>query len=194
MRKNYSLLDDADLVDCIRLDDDDLAFAEVYHRYAKSLYHLAYGKLGTREMSEEIVQTTFLKLWSARKELRINYSLKAYLYKAAKNNIISVYVKHLPPAIPIHDCSEDALPHGDYTREQIDQAQLVKFYEQALAALPEKCREVFSMSRMGYPMKEIAQAHKISPKTVEVHISKALRLIRDKFKGGFFVFLCCFLF
>lgn len=189
------MLDDAELIDCMRLEEDeDLAFAEVYRRYAKSLYHLSYGKLGTKEMSEEIVQITFLKLWLARKELRINYSLKAYLYKAAKNNIISLYVKHLPVELPIHGCSEETLPHGDYTQEHIDQAQLVKFYEEALAALPEKCREVFAMSRMGYPMKEIAQVHKISPKTVEVHISKALRLLRIKFKGVFLILLIVFFF
>ena len=119
MRKNYSLLDDADLIDCIRLDEDHLAFAEVYRRHAKSLYHLSYGKMGTKEMAEEMVQITFIKLWSARKELRINYSLKAYLYKAAKNNIISFYVKHLPSSLSLHDCSEEMLPHGDYTKEQI---------------------------------------------------------------------------
>jgi len=194
LRKNYSLLDDADLIDCIRLEEDELAFAEVYRRYANLLYHLSYGKVGTKEMAEEIVQITFLKLWSARKELRINYSLKAYLYKATKNNIISYYVKHLPDALPLHDCPEENLPNGHYTQEEVDQSQLLKFYEQALAALPEKCREVFSMSRMGYPMKEIAQVHKISAKTVEVHIGKALRLLREKFKNGFLFFQFFFLF
>ena len=189
MRKNYLPLSDADLIDCIRLDEDALAFAELYRRYAKALYHLSYGKVGTKQMAEEIVQITFLKLWAARKELRISYSLKAYLYKATKNNIISYYAKHLPDAIPLQDCAEESLPNGHYTQEQIDQAQLVKFYEEALAALPDKCREVFCMSRMGYSMKEIGKAHKISPKTVEVHIGKALRMLRDKFKNGLLIFL-----
>src|SRR4028118_505224 len=80
---NYSLYEDIDLVEMIRVDHDQMAFEEIYMRYAEPLFRLAFQKTNNKEASEDIVQITFIKLWAGRANLKINYSLKAYLYTSA---------------------------------------------------------------------------------------------------------------
>ena len=178
----------------IRLHDNQSAFTEIYQRYANQLLELCYSKVRLKEIAEEIVQISFVKLWIARKELKINYSLKAYLYTAAKNNIISFYYRNLHKTLSLDDVSESLLPSATETQNKVDGSLLNKFYEDALQDLPQKCRDVFVMSRTGYSMKEIAAVHNISVKTVEVHIGKALKLLREKFKTSFYSFFLAILF
>jgi RNA polymerase sigma factor (sigma-70 family) len=66
----------------------------------------------------------------------------------------------------------------DETNEWLDLIDLQTEYQTALQELPEKCREVFTMSRNGATNKEIGEALNISTKTVEQHITKALRTLR----------------
>ena len=178
----------------IRLHDNQSAFTEIYQRYANQLLELCYSKVRLKEIAEEIVQISFVKLWIARKELKINYSLKAYLYTAAKNNIISFYYRNLHKTLSLDDVCESLLPSATETQNKVDGSLLNKFYEDALQDLPQKCRDVFVMSRTGYSMKEIAAVHNISVKTVEVHIGKALKLLREKFKTSFYSFFLAILF
>jgi RNA polymerase sigma factor (sigma-70 family) len=63
--------------------------------------------------------------------------------------------------------------------EEVEAHELQKILDQEIAALPEKCREVFYLSRVELlPNKKIAEKLQISPKTVENQITKALRSLR----------------
>ncbi len=189
MPAKYSIYEDIDLVELIRLNHDQLAFEELYMRYAESLFGLAFKKIKVKEAAEDIVQITFLKFWTNRQRLRINHSVKAYLYTSAKNNIISFYLRQLsktPKNLDVLD--DDRLPHGNNTQESLDFRQTLSSYKETLRELPDKCREVFELSRSGYSLKEIAELKNISPKTAEVHVMKALKLLRKRLGGIGWVF------
>lgn len=194
MPYNYSLYEDIDLIEMVCTDHDQLAFKEIYLRYADHLFNLAYSKTNDRAAAEDVVQITFVKLWSSRDKLKINHSLKAYLYTSAKNNIISYYYRTLSrKTVSIDAVYEGVLPIDDETQQQLDRAQALELYQKTLQELPEKCREVFMLSREGYSLKEIAQFQNISPKTAEVHIGKALKFLRKKLRGSIFSLLFLFL-
>jgi RNA polymerase sigma-70 factor (ECF subfamily) len=192
LRYNYAIYEDIDLVEMVRVDHDQLAFQEIYMRYADPLLHLAFRKTNSKEAAEDIVQITFIKLWARRENLKINHSLKAYLYTSTKNNVISYYLRQLSKkTITLDSVQEDLLPQ-ETTQQDIDYANTLQLYNESLQELPDKCREVFMLSRKGYSLKEIAEIKNISPKTAEVHIGKALRYLRKKLRGNHNLFLLAF--
>ncbi|HZH96378.1 MAG TPA: sigma-70 family RNA polymerase sigma factor [Flavisolibacter sp.] len=192
MPYNYSLYEDIDLVEMIRVDHDQMAFREIYMRYADPLFRLAFQKTNNKESAEDIVQITFVKLWAGRVNLKINYSLKAYLYTSAKNNVITHYLRQLSKTTISLDLIRDDLLPSDTTREHINHSETLALYNRSLEELPDKCREVFVLSRNGYSLKEIAQIQNISPKTAEVHISKALKYLRKRMNGNILLLLLGF--
>jgi RNA polymerase sigma-70 factor (ECF subfamily) len=189
LRYNYTIYEDIDLVEMVRIDHDQLAFQEIYMRYADPLFHLAFRKTNSKEAAEDIVQITFIKLWARRDKLKINHSLKAYLYTSTKNNVISYYLRQLSKKTVTLDLVLEDLPPQDTTQQDIDYANTLKLFNQSLQELPDKCREVFVLSRKGFSLKEIAEIKNISPKTAEVHIGKALRYLRKKLKGSHLLLL-----
>lgn len=160
--------------------DDELAFREVYHRYGRTLVYTAIRKTGQAEVAEDLVQELFVKLWLSRKKLVIQKTLIGYLQGMLRNGIITHYHKEKSKN-PVS--LDEAYALGDYqTTEQIQYDQLHDLYQESLQKIPEKCRAVFVLSRKGYSIKEIAQIQQISEKTVEAHISKALRILRVEMK------------
>jgi RNA polymerase sigma-70 factor (ECF subfamily) len=186
---NYSTHEDIDLLKMVRLHNDQRAFQEIYERYADSLFRLAFRKTGNKEIAEDIIQITFVKLWSRRDKLQINCSFKAYLYTSVKRNVISYYLRQLSKQTISIDGVQEELPAQYNTEQYLDYSYTLALYNESLQELPDKCREVFVLSRDGYSLKEIADIKNISPKTAEVHIGKALRYLRKKMKGNSNLFL-----
>lgn len=182
----YTHLTDNELIEKIRHAGDQLAFRELYDRYSDLIYSVACTKVKLREDAKEIVQITFLKFWNSRANLHIQSSLKAYFYTAVRNNVINFYSQQAGAKVVSLDVISEQAVGADYdTQRQVDVSQARTFYHHSLDALPEKCREVFVMSRKGFSMNEISKAYNISPKTVEAQIGKALKILRKKFSEGF---------
>jgi RNA polymerase sigma-70 factor (ECF subfamily) len=160
-------------------DGDEAAFTQIYNLYWKKCFFASAQKLQNLAEAEELVQDIFLDLWKRREELNVTTCLSAYLsgcikYKVinllAKKQLASKYVQH---AITTGNLS-------DFSTEQ--DLRLHELKHQLLketSRLPEKCRIVFQMSREeGFSQKQIAHQLNISEKTVESHLSKALRNLR----------------
>jgi RNA polymerase sigma-70 factor (ECF subfamily) len=170
----------------MRLSNDEKAFAEIYARYVTPLFEVAFRKINEKDAAEDIVQITFIKFWNNRATIVIRQSLKAYLYTALRNNVITHYYRHLSKnTISIDKLADHQLSREDEVENKMDFLDLNSRYNHSLEGLPEKCREVFVLSRDGYSMKEIAELRNISPKTVEVHIGKALKFLRKKIGHSF---------
>ena len=115
-----------------------------------------------------------------RHKFDIQKNAQAYLQGMLKNNIVNHYYQEQKKRLFSIDDVES--PVDDDTREHLDYNLLSELYEQSLLKLPEKCREVFILSRKGYSLKEVALTLDISEKTVEAHISKALKILRIEMK------------
>lgn len=175
-------LTDGELVTLLK-DGDDLAFTEIYNRYWKKLFLAAGNKLGDLDEAEELVQQIFVSLWDRRAVLDLRGELAPYLAVSVKYRVLKVLSRrHYRREF------EHALPEllDDSTQEWLQFEELRSRMEELVAALPEKCRLVYQLSRNeGYSQKQIAAELDIAEKTVEAHIGKALRLIRK----GLHVFL-----
>jgi RNA polymerase sigma-70 factor (family 1) len=171
---------DEDLVQLICAQDSELAFAELYRRHVRFLVYNAIRKTGSKSIAEDIVQDTFVKFWMKRRTFDIEKNVQAYLNGILKNNIIDHYHKQQKKALLSLDDIE--APSVNDTQEYLNLNVLSDLYEHSLNKLPPKCRTAFELSRKGFSMKEIALSMEISEKTVEAHISKALRLLRIEMK------------
>lgn len=174
----YYFYSDEKLLELLCASNDTCAFSELYHRHWKLLFCLAVKQLGSSAEAEEVVQDLFLDIWKRRKSLAIRSSLSTYLCAALNHKVINLlnkkkrmlqYVQSVRPDLWIERSSAYSL----------DVKILEKDLTLLVGKLPCKCRIVFTLSRSyGYSRKQIAQKLAISEKTVEAHISNAIRKLR----------------
>jgi len=159
---------------------DTAVFEVVFRTYYRRLCAVAYAHVGSPETAEEIVQDLFLKLWRQRDSLQITDSLQAYLYRAARNASLN-HLNHrrieLRWSERVRATDPPVAPAAD---DELGESELARAIDAGIAALPERCRLVFTMSRrQGLSYAEIADALGISVKTVEAQIGRALKSLRE---------------
>ena len=184
MGKAYITLSDEDLLVLISNQDSEEAFGELYERYFRPLFNHVYSKVNDEFLAQEIIQELFLSIWQQRHKNTI-LTCRSYLFSSAKNLIISYYRKEFTRK---HHYSQWEVSHKDVTNatdQETLATDLQNRYEKGLHLLPVKCREVFVMSRQGLSNREIALQLIISEKTVEKHITKALRILKGHLREHF---------
>lgn len=159
-------------------EDDAGAFEEIYNRHWFYLFISAEKRLKCREDAEEAVQSLFESLWRNRHKIKIRTSLENYLFAAIRYIVLRLaYQKRVQPQVFDQEVKNE-MPDFS-TEEAIVVHDLSQQIDKIVETLPRKCRQVFELSR--YDMKthnEIGALLGISEKTVENHITKALRLIK----------------
>jgi len=180
--RQYIKLSDSNLLTLLR-QGDMVAFEELYERYWSKLYSAGYKRLGNREAAEEIVQDIFTSVWLKRSSLVINSSFENYLYSSVKYMVFASFQKESN-----RKAYENYVIHvnkdvDNSTVEVIDWNELKRNVSTEVEKLPEKCRKVYELSRKEFRSnKEIAFYLGISEKTVENHLTRALRTLRINLK------------
>lgn len=169
---------DSFIVPAIR-EGNEAAFKQLFHFYYASLCRYATGIISSAEDAEEIVQQVFLRIWERREALNITVSFKAYLYRSVHNASLNHKQRRK------NDVRFDDLPlrivHAAEVSHEMDVKLLEKEIGKALNSLPEQCRKIFELSRFEeLKYREIAELLDISIKTVENHMGKALRIMREQ--------------
>lgn len=156
---------------------DSLAFELLYRRYFSKLYGAVYKRLQNREHTEEAIQELFVSLWERRAQLSVE-NVEAYLFSTAKYLVIARFKQNsLLEKYQSGGVKPDI--NSNFTEQAVAFDELNEAYAQALLQLPERCREVFMLSRSGLSQREISERLDISEKTVESQISKALKILRQ---------------
>lgn len=165
------------------IEGNQPAFEMIFKTYYKPLCHYAYSFLNDKNEAEEVVQTTFIKIWEKKNELNVQSSLKAYLYSMVRNGCLNV-TKH-EKVKQLH--AQWHVQETERSRELVEEKVLSNDLESkiylAMKALPEQCRLVFQLSRFEeLKYQEIADQLQISVKTVENQMGKALKIMRTQLK------------
>jgi RNA polymerase sigma-70 factor (family 1) len=172
-------LDDKTTIEALRQGNRNV-FDALFRAYYEPLCNYACSIVDANmDVAEDIVQERFFKLWEKREETDIRYSVKAYLYKMVYNACLN-HIRHEKTQ------AKYKLYNAIYV-EQNPTVQAEGAYDiqenvqKAIASLPEQCRHVFELNRFEeLKYREIADLLGISIKTVENHIGKALRIMREK--------------
>jgi RNA polymerase sigma-70 factor (ECF subfamily) len=176
----YQSLPDSRLAALLK-DGDALAYTEIFERYKILLYKHGFRMLDDQEDANDVIQDVFLALWQKRETLTIKTSLAAYLYQSVRNRIFD-HLTHQKVIARYLSSIRDFIEAGQYiTEEQIRARELATIIEAEIAALPQKMREVFELSRneeLSY--RDIARKLNISDKTVKQQVYNAVKILRLK--------------
>lgn len=153
-------------------------FEEVFDLYYTQVRNFLYYKTSRTELSEDVAQDAFVKLWETREKIDKS-SLKAYIFTIANN-------------LMINKLKREQLKYKflNYVEEKTDKQtpqyliEMQEFDEKlqaVLAKIPDGAREVFLMNRIdGLKYREIAEMLGLSMKAVEKRMSRALAILREE--------------
>jgi RNA polymerase sigma-70 factor (ECF subfamily) len=163
-------------------------FKDIFKMYFKPLFHLSLYYLGNEEESKEVVQDAFIKLWEARSSLHSNSNLGNFLFTLVKNECLNI-LKRRQVLLKHHE--KIRLMELEYQYKSLERVaedfmvfnELKEKVDQAVKNLPGPCRLVFEMSRNEeLKNREIAEKLGVTQKTVEAHLTKAIKLLRKNLK------------
>ncbi|WP_293313286.1 RNA polymerase sigma-70 factor [Pedobacter sp. UBA5917] len=189
MQKHLQILSDDDLIVLLR-DNDTVAFKLIYEKYAPKLFGTVYNLIRNKEASEDVIQDLFSDLWQRRGKLHISTSLQGYLFVSAKNRILAQLRKH---KITIDYDALAFLADQNRADDRLLEMELKQKLNQEIDMLPQKCAEIFRLSRGSqYSHQEIASHLNISIKTVENQVGIALKKLKGNLTD-FLVLIAAFL-
>jgi RNA polymerase sigma-70 factor (ECF subfamily) len=173
---------------------DKVAFKELFKKYYPPLCIYCKLKYGFDiHLAEDVVNSSFIKLWETQLKLASDISPKSYLYKIVDNLSLNILrhekVKKQHAEYVLKTTSEDI---SETSFDTIDLKQLSSAIDIAITELPEQMRRIFELRKFeGLKYAEIAGRLNISIKTVDTQISRAMTRLREKlsaFLSFFFIF------
>ncbi|MFD2966870.1 RNA polymerase sigma factor [Sphingobacterium bambusae] len=183
MTQRYGDYPDETLIGLLKTDDRR-AFQELYERYWEKLFFTAARTLGNPEEAEECVQDIFCNLWLRRESLLLKHSFHTYLSVATKYKVIDKLQQRHRNRVALAEAVIYLSTTEPSVETHILEKELMERLTASITALPEKCRLVYQLSREQYKThKEIALELGISEKTVNNHLVKALRDIKNALVG-----------
>jgi len=159
---------------------DKKKFKKIIEMYYNDTYLFARNLTRNEDLAKDLVQDVFLKLWKKRKKLKKHTAIKGWLFTSVRNVYIDnlrkykkeVYLFEIMHAELVSEIVQDK--EGDLERKII-------IMKKGIEQLPKKCHKVFILSkREGLTNNEIAKYLSISVKTVEGHITNAIKILRKK--------------
>lgn len=155
----------------------------LFQYYYSGLVVFVQKYIPDNDSAEDIVQDFFVKLWINRDKLSITTSLKAYFFSSIKNRCID-HLRHEVTKGKAEKYLLVSLQETTGEQNLLIESELREKINAAIDKLPPVCREVFMLNRFdGLKPAEIAAKKGISVRTVETHIGKALKILRNELSG-----------
>lgn len=156
---------------------DVVSFEIVFKLWHKKIYAYFLNKTSSGDQAEELTQLVFIKLWNFRHTLSDEHTLDLQLFRIAKTTLLDYFKKLANDHRNLKLYCEKALMESN---EQDQSFETKQELDQALSILPPTRKKVFVLSRLqGYSYKEISEQLSISPRTVEKHISLAIKQLNN---------------
>jgi len=173
-----------------RLKNGDIqAFDQIYELYSHKLFSFVFKILKNEAEVDDIVQEVFVKIWESRDKVEDYKLLNSYIFTIAYNNSIDLIRKRIS--------SNKYLEHLKYSASinftptiisQIEYNELSNQVEKLITNLPDRQKQVYLLHReKGLTYPEIAEKLGISKNTVENHMAKALKYLRQNLDNSLLI-------
>ena len=159
---------------------DTDSFNLLFNKYYKELCNFSYLIISNKQLAEEVVADVFVKIWQKREDINITTSIKSYLYKSTKNTTISYIRKKRIDEISLDEMFNVQEVITSNPEDLIIQDETLVQIKDVLSILPTKSKLVFQMHRFNQlKYKDIAEIMNVSVKSVEKHMSKSMKILRE---------------
>lgn len=189
--KNTILPDEKALVEALKSGSEP-CYNQLYKLWVGKLYCFVYGYVKSESITDDIVQETFLRIWTHRMELNPELSFKSYLFtisyhlllkelrRQLQNPLMGEYISYITE---LHTSEE-------ITAKAIEFDQFEKALQQAKMKLTPRQREIFEMNKeQSLSIVVIAEKLSITEQVVRNQLSAALKVIRKELTDFSFIFL-----
>lgn len=174
----YGAFTDQQLLDLLK-KGDQIAFNEIYDRYAPKIYYQVNQMLRDGEASKDVVQDLFITIWNKCNNIRTEGNLAGYLYIAAQNSVLKFMRKSRLKSDYLNSLAQFQYEIIEEQGPEYDIEILYGLIEQEIKQLPEKMKVIFELSRRkDLSYKDIAAQLGIAENTVRKQVSNALKIIR----------------
>ncbi len=179
-KTEFTFTNDFELIEALK-NAESKAFNYLFNTYYQKLCIYGFSLTKDHYLSEDIVQSVFMKFWCKRQLLKNDFIVKRYLYKSVYNEFIDYYRKR-KSVLVLENIYIDALltttveeENGCYVEK------LMQLVNKEIQNLPPKCRRAFLLRKEeGLSNIETAKCLKVSVKCVEAHITKAYGVLRKR--------------
>ncbi len=158
------------------------AYEVLFKKYYKVLCLQAILLLGDNVAAEDLVQELFIEFWSKKSYRQIDYSLKAYLYRAVRNKCINRIRKNKV-------LKEKKYSYKEYRLKErrtmdVEENDLAEYIHCLVQELPVQRMRAFTLVYMeNKKYQEAADEMGISINSVKTHLKLALRVLRERLES-----------
>lgn len=169
-------------------ENKSIVFDSIFRRTYSRLYFYALSLLSDESDADDVVEEVFAGLWRRMDEIDLEDNIEGFLYRAVYTRSINVLKRRNVDAgrlAAIEDINNMRMEYysgiNDDPLHRMGNAELRRKIEDTINMLPEKCRQVFRMSYLnGMHNNDIAEELQLSVRTVEAHMYRALRFLRER--------------
>ncbi|MEI6139887.1 MAG: RNA polymerase sigma-70 factor [Mariniphaga sp.] len=160
----------------------EYAFDFFFNYYYPGLCVYAQKLVSVPEQeAKDLVQEVFIKFWNDREKTEIRFSIRSYLFVSVKNKCFDLHRKRTADLKVLEITKDFDIPEESFDTYVL--SELESLFNKSLEKLPERCREVFELSRFhGLKNREIAAKLNLSEKTIENQVTKALHILKEELK------------
>ncbi len=181
-------LSDKALLEAIHQKKEE-AFNELYKRYKRLFYNLAYTYTGDKELSADIVQHFWISIWTKPEAIKtdVNDSAKSFLYKHFSFCVNNYYRSFYAQQKNQSECIDSAENEISYTHiiEELQVKEIHLLIDKAIEEMPQMTRQIFIRRwKEDYSQQETAHSLSISEQTVRNQYNWAISLIRKRLRSN----------
>lgn len=170
--------------------DEKSALDDLFGYYYPRLFHFSKSILKIETEIDDILQEVFVKLWLNRQKIGNVETFNSYIFTITKNEVLNSIRSNLRNNSFKNELFQRSIAEEFQIQSQLEFKEVKSGIDKVVSQFPEKRRQIFILSRTeGLSNKEIAQQLNISEKTVEDHITHAIKKIKISLKEMGIIFL-----
>jgi RNA polymerase sigma-70 factor (family 1) len=162
-------------------EGDEEAFDAFFNLYHSSFVFFACRYVIKKEVAEDIVADSFVKLWGMREKLSSENELKNYMYKIVYNGSLR-WLERQKTQSKVYKLYTLKDPQSDNSYfENLVRSETIRRVHETMHKLPKECKKVFiKLYVEGKSVKETAEELDVAVSTVKNQKARGVKLLRER--------------